>query len=129
MPVVVNQAAAADAGPIYVELDAAESADGLGAVYGDVETRETSAAKVLSIARDVYADGLDLARRCAEQAARRFADVGEGLRPDEVELQLAIKLDAVLGAVLVKAGAEAQLQVTFRWKPSSSSLPPGSVHD
>lgn len=126
MPIVAYHPAAADAEPIYVDLDSVEPGDGLGAVYGDVETRESPAAKVLDIARDVYADGIDLARRCAEQAARRFADVGQGLRPDEVELQLAIKLDAALGAVLVKTGAEAQLQVTFRWKPSDLSPQPGS---
>jgi hypothetical protein len=127
MPIVVNQAAAAEAGPIYVELDVAEPADGLSAVYGDVETRESPAAKVIDIARDVYADGLDLARRCAEQAARRLADVGQGVRPDEVELQLAIKLDAAVGAVLVKTSAEAQLLVTFRWKPPTPAPQPGST--
>ncbi len=69
----------------------------------------------------MYGDGLDLARRCAEQAATRFQGIADGARPDEIEVQLAIKLDASLGAVLVQSSAEAQLQVTFRWKPGAGS--------
>ena len=122
MAVVVYSEAVAGGAPIQVELDAVESAVGLGAVYDDA-TRGTPAEKVIEIARDVYGDGLDLARRCAEQAANRFKDIGQGLKPDEVELQLAIKLDAVLGAMLVKMGAEAQLQVTFRWNPAKAAEP------
>ena len=59
--------------------------------------------------------------RLAGQAARGLSDLGEGLKPDEVELQLSIRLDAELGAILVKSGAEAQLQVTFRWTPGNAS--------
>jgi hypothetical protein len=124
MRIVVNPEAAADIGPIYVELDTLTSADGLGEIYDDVETRERAADKVLNIARDVYSDGLDLARRCAQQASTRLRDLGKDVKPDEVELQLSIKLDAELGAVLVKSGAEAQLQVTFRWNPADKSLAP-----
>ncbi|MFF4116177.1 CU044_2847 family protein [Streptomyces sp. NPDC001714] len=109
-------------GPIYVEVDGAPGGTGgPDDVYLGIDTRGNPAERVLEVARDVYADGLDLARRCARQAADRFADLGEGLKPDEVELQLSIKLDAELGAVLVKSGAEAQLQVTFRWTPGSAS--------
>jgi hypothetical protein len=114
MAVVVKSESAGYSAPIYVEVESAVAADGLGAIYDD-QTREKAAEKVLAIARDVYGDGLDLARRCAEQAASRFRGLGEGVKPDEAELQLAIKLDAGLGAALVKSGAEAQLQVTFRW--------------
>lgn len=108
-------------GPIYVEVDGVPAAGALGDVYKGVDTRGNPAGRVLEVARDVYADGLDLARRCARQAAERLQDLGEGLRPDEVELQLSIKLDAELGALLVKSGAEAQLQVTFRWTTGGAS--------
>ena len=114
MAVVVKSESTGYSTPIYVEVESLVAADGLGAIYDD-QTRETAAEKVLAIARDVYGDGLDLARRCAEQAASQFRSLGEGVKPDEAELQLAIKLDAGLGAVLVRSGVEAQLQVTFRW--------------
>ncbi|MET7486561.1 CU044_2847 family protein [Streptomyces sp. NPDC005538] len=113
--------------PIYVEVDnpptpgELEEMGDLGALYDGMKTREGAAERVLTVARDVYGDGLELARRCARQAAGRLHDLGEGLTPDEVELQLSIKLDAELGAFLVKSGAEAQLQVTFRWTPGSAS--------
>ncbi|MET7570282.1 CU044_2847 family protein [Streptomyces sp. NPDC005492] len=106
--------------PIYVEVDTAPPG-GLEEMYDGIDTREGAAERVLAVARDVYGDGLELARRCARQAAGRLHDLGEGLTPDEVELQLSIKLDAELGAFLVKSGAEAQLQVTFRWTPGSAS--------
>ncbi|MEU6371852.1 CU044_2847 family protein [Streptomyces sp. NPDC046909] len=108
-------------GPVYVEVDAVADVGGPDDVYRGIDTRGNPAERVLEVARDVYADGLDLARRCARQAADRLQDLGEGLKPDEVELQLSIKLDAELGAVLVKSGAEAQLQVTFRWRTGGAS--------
>jgi Tfp pilus assembly protein PilF len=108
------------AAPLYVEVDDVSAPDGLDAVLAG-DTRAHPAARVLEIAHDVYDEGLDLARRCAAQAAARLSDLGQGVTPDEVELQLAIKLDATLGAVLAKSGAEAQLQVTFRWKPGESA--------
>ncbi len=39
-------------------------------------------------------------------------------RPSEFEVQLAIKLDSQVGAILAKASAEAQLQVTMKWVKS-----------
>jgi hypothetical protein len=124
MTIVVNPESAANGGPIYVEIDVVGSADDLSSIYDDVKTRERAAERVLNIARDVYGDGLDLASRCAEEAATRLKDLAGDLKPQEVELQLSIKLDAVLGAVLVKSGAEAQLQVTFRWNPKGAAQSP-----
>lgn len=94
-------------GPIPVEVDAhldPSTADGLDLVFGDEETRDGAGQRVVRVARDVYTDGLDLARRCAAQAVRRFGELQEGLRPDEIEMQLAIKIDAGV-ATLVKSGA------------------------
>ncbi|MEU0436590.1 CU044_2847 family protein [Streptomyces sp. NPDC006290] len=104
-------------GPIPVEVGTDLATDGLDLVYGDEDTREGAARRVVEVARDVYTDGLDLARRCAAQAVRRFEDLDASLRPDEIEMQLSIKVDAGVAA-LVKSGAEAQLQITFRWQAS-----------
>ncbi|MGD1222267.1 CU044_2847 family protein [Streptomyces krungchingensis] len=108
-------------GPIPVEVDTElgpGGSDDLDAIYGDESTRAGAARHVYEIAQDAYSDGLALARRCAVLAARRFGELEEHLRPDEVELQLSIKVDAGL-AVLVKSGAEAQLQITCRWQTSA----------
>ncbi|CAM5584634.1 Trypsin-co-occurring domain-containing protein OS=Streptomyces fumanus OX=67302 GN=GCM10018772_50670 PE=4 SV=1 [Streptomyces fumanus] len=47
----------------------------------------------------------------------------EALRPDEIELQLAIRLDAGV-ATLVRSGAEAQLQVALRWRTAPAGPAP-----
>ncbi|MEU5279247.1 CU044_2847 family protein [Streptomyces asoensis] len=104
-------------GPIPVEVGADED-NGLDEVYGDEETRDGPSGRVVRVARAVYTDGLDLARRCAVQAVRQFGELPENERPDEIELQLSIRMDAGL-ATVVKSGAEAQLQFTFRWRPGS----------
>ncbi|MGW1532011.1 CU044_2847 family protein [Streptomyces aureus] len=106
-------------GPIPVEVETDPASDGLDLVYGDVATRGGAAHRVVDAARDAYTDGVDLARRCAAQAVRRFQEFESSVRPDEIEMQLSIKLDAGM-AVLVKSGAEAQLQITFRWQTSGA---------
>ncbi|GAA4817865.1 CU044_2847 family protein [Streptomyces ziwulingensis] len=121
MVILVGPVSRGADGPVPVEVDAESvpsAADGLDLVYGDEGTRDGAGPRVVRVARDVYADGLDLARRCAAQAVRHFDELQEGLRPDEIELQLAIKVDAGVAA-LVKSGAEAQLQITLRWRTGS----------
>lgn len=123
MAVVVGSVVPGEDGPIPVVVDAEayRSAGGpptdADSLYDLEETRDGGAARrALGAAGDLYGEGLDLARRCASQAMRRLGDLGEGLRPDEVELQVGITFEAGMAAV-VKAGAEAQIQVTFRWQP------------
>lgn len=124
MAVVVGSVAPGEDGPIPVVVDAeaytmaqAPVSD-VDSFYEGAETRDGAGAarRALGAAGDLYGDGLDLARRCASQAMRRLGDLGDGLRPDEVELQVGITFEAGMAAV-VKAGAEAQIQVTFRWQP------------
>ncbi|MEV6194835.1 CU044_2847 family protein [Streptomyces sp. NPDC051920] len=101
-------------------MESEPAAGGLDLVYGDEDTRGGAAHRVVEVARDAYSDGLDLARRCAAQAVRRFEELDASLRPDEIEMQLSIKVDAGVAA-LVKSGAEAQLQITFRWRTSGTA--------
>jgi hypothetical protein len=71
---------------------------------------------VLDSARDVFEDGVELARTAAARFAEGLIRLPAGVPPPaEVELQIAIKLDAEFGAVLAKATAGAQMQVTIRW--------------
>ncbi|MFG2625596.1 CU044_2847 family protein [Streptomyces sp. NPDC048473] len=124
MAVIVGSTAPGEDGPIPVVVDAqafaptGAPADGF---YNSDETRGGGAdagRRVLNSAGDLYGDGLDLARRCASQAMRRLGELGEGMRPDEIELQVGITFEAGMAAV-VKAGAQAQIQVTFRWQPGN----------
>ena len=79
------------------------------------DTRGEITDKVIKAAQDYFAEGLSLARNCASSMAETLNSMGENVRPDEIEAQLSIKLDANAGAVLTKLGAEAQLQVKMKW--------------
>jgi hypothetical protein len=105
---------------IYVEVDQVSDAEP-ASIYAEVETRAEAAQKVVTLARDVFGEGLELARSCAARVARGLDDMPETMRPDEFELQLAIKLDSEVGAVIAKARAGAQLQVSMRWRRTDGS--------
>ncbi|WP_157252916.1 CU044_2847 family protein [Nonomuraea typhae] len=100
--------------PIYVEVEQAVEVDP-AQIYAEVEVRAEPARRVVTMARDVFGEGVELARSCAARVAEGLSDLGAAVRPDEFELQVAIKLDSEVGAVVAKAGAGAQLQVTMRW--------------
>ncbi len=102
---------------IKIEVDGVWDED-LAQIY-DGETRQNPLGVVRGISADLLREGLDLVRSCAESAHGALARVPKGRRPDEFELQLAVKLDASVGAVLAKSSAGAQLQVVLRWKAAS----------
>lgn len=120
MPIVSGPPGAAGAPPVYVEVDASPAGP-TGDVYAGVETRGAPARRVAQLAHDVYEDGIALACQCAEIAATRFRALPDEVRPDQVEMQVGIRLDATLGAYVVQSKAEAQLQVTFRWQSDPAS--------
>jgi Trypsin-co-occurring domain 1 len=61
---------------------------------------------------------LDSAMASIRQMAERVASATEGLaqRPDEVEVEFGLKLDAAGGSLIARAGVEAHLTVTLTWK-------------
>jgi Trypsin-co-occurring domain 1 len=103
-----------DSVSILVEVDDLPIQPG---VYGDV--RGSGAEKVIEGVQDVFEKGLKLARTCASQVVDNIRKIQEDNRPDEFQIQLAIKLDAEVGAILTKASAGAQMQVTMTWKRSA----------
>lgn len=94
---------------IYIETDQAPVKKG---TYG--ETRGITD-KVISGVKDAFGDGLDLTHSCAARVVDTIKAMDKTLRPAEFTVQLAIKLDSEVGAVLAKASAGAQLQVTMKW--------------
>jgi hypothetical protein len=82
------------------------------------EVRGGPVERVVESARDAFGEGMNLVRYCAASMVETLEALGKAARPDEVELQLAVKLDAEAGAVLTKLGAEAQLEVTLKWTTS-----------
>ena len=115
--------------PILVEVDVV--APVTRGQYGDVRDGSV-AGGVIEKARDVFGEGLDLARACAIRVADTLGQIAAESRPEEFTLQLAIKLDTQVGAVIAKASAGAQLQVQMKWKcapaaPAAPAAPPAQA--
>lgn len=83
--------------------------------YGDVRGSREAAKRVISATRDVFGDGMQLARDCAASVVESIRQMPAQVRPNEFEVQFAVKLDSEVGAVIAKMGAEAQLQINMKW--------------
>jgi len=115
VPVDKADGQASDGAMIYVEVEAVRP---VGKGWDSDDVRDRPAERAVAVARDILEEGVGLARACARRFTEGLRELGDGLAPDEVELQLGITLDAELGAVLAKTKAGAQLQVTLRWQRS-----------
>jgi hypothetical protein len=100
--------------PVLIEVDEVPRSTDLDEIYGP--HRGEKAEKVLNAAGGLFNDGLRLARSCAVEAVQAMDEAAEAAKPQELQIQLAIKLDAEVGAVLAKSSAGAQLQVTMTWR-------------
>jgi NTP-dependent ternary system trypsin peptidase co-occuring protein len=84
------------------------------------EMRGPRTERVVEAVRDVFDDGMKLVRNCAAHVVDSIKAMSDAIRPEEFELQLTIKLDSEVGAVLVKASTGAQMQVKLKWCPRKS---------
>jgi hypothetical protein len=75
---------------------------------------------VVQQAKGAFSSGVDLIRHCAAQVVTGVQNLDDSLKPEEIEVQLAIKLGSAAGAILVSLSSEAQLQVKLKWKLKSS---------
>jgi hypothetical protein len=96
---------------IYIEVDKTPTID----PYTPYTDLRGEGNQVIDTAKDIFGSGMNLIHTCAEQVINTIQKVDHTMRPTEFELQLAIKLDSTVGAILAKASAEAQLQVTMKW--------------
>jgi hypothetical protein len=98
---------------IVVEVDQVAEVDD----YAGVEVRGERIDRLKAASSDLLGDGLDLVQTCAERFSEAIGQMAEAIRPDEFEIQVAIKLDYKVGAMLVAQGAVgAHLQATMKWK-------------
>jgi len=103
-------------GRILIEVDSVPDPDELAAIYDEAEgTRGRLANKVIETSRPLFREGLGLVRECAEQVVEMLKEMPDEVRPDQFEMQLAVKLDAKVGAKIVEMNGGAQLQVILRW--------------
>jgi hypothetical protein len=108
-------------GTIQIEIDPAVE-DDHAALYDGLETRG-AAEKVLKLSRPLFSEAIEMVASCAEEVVVQLDAMSDAVRPDEFEVQLAVKMDGKVGARIVELASGAQLQVTLRWKRQSASSP------
>jgi hypothetical protein len=104
----------AGSGSIQVEVADAPHPD-VSDVYSGETTRDVRE-KVIKLARPLFSEAIDLMQSCAVQVRRKMDGFAGADRPDELEIQFAIRLDAKVGAAIAESSGGAQLQVCLRWK-------------
>jgi NTP-dependent ternary system trypsin peptidase co-occuring protein len=108
-----------DSGPGTIQIEVPElPPTDLSEIYGDEATRGVGR-KVISLARPLFSEAVDLVGACAAEMKQRLDQMSAESRPSELEMQFAVKLDAGLGASIVTASGGAQLQICLRWRGTS----------
>jgi hypothetical protein len=103
-----------DSGSVVVEVDSSEP--GFQGV--------TRAGDLISTAEGKFEDALRNVRNAAESALRIFRD--EVLKPDSVDIELGVKLNAAAGAVIARCAAEAHLVVRLHWDAANAGSEGGA---
>ncbi len=99
---------------IYIEVEKEPSEDDTDDFYRGA-TRGNTAQEAIKEVRDLVGDGLTLSRQCAAKVIDSVNKMNDAIKPNEFEVQLGIMLDYEVGAIIAKAGAGAQMQVTMKW--------------
>lgn len=115
------------AAPIRIEV--AEIPDGKSDDASEIYEGRTRAVReqVVRMARPLFSEALDLIGSCAEEVHETFSALPEGRRPQELEMQFAVKLDTKVGAKIVEATAGAQFQVVLRWQAPQNDADSGQA--
>jgi hypothetical protein len=102
------------------ELVRFELADGGSVVVEVDEARGVSRAArqgVLATAKSTLEGALAEVRDAAAATITQFQDMAR--KPDEVEIEFGVKLNAEAGALIARTGTEGHFQVTVRWSKES----------
>jgi Trypsin-co-occurring domain 1 len=95
---------------IYIEVDVIPPSD------EDEIYRDGGGEKAAKAVGDLFGKGLALSRSCATEVMHSIKQMNDAVKPNEFEVKIAIKLDSKVGfPMLVKLGAEAQMEVTMKW--------------
>lgn len=111
--VVVAVPNASGHGAIQIEIDDLEM-DDHSSIY-DGDTRG-ALEKPLVISRHLFSEAVQLVTSCAHEVRDQIETMAEKARPDEFEMQLAVKVDGKVGAKIVELSSGAQIMVTLRWR-------------
>lgn len=85
-----------------------------------------NASDVVARAAASFESALEGVRQAAASTLRRMAELPQ--RPDEVTIEFGIQLDAEVGAVLARTGAQGHLQVQLTWhRDAGNAQDPGNA--
>ena len=93
----------ADGGEVVVQVE--DQDPGIG--------RASRAGDAIAAAAITYEQALESVRRTADATVRMLRDLGRA--PDKLEVEFAVRLSGEYGAIIAKAGAEANLTVRLTW--------------
>jgi hypothetical protein len=65
--------------------------------------------------QDAFNKANALIRDCALNIAQTVQDIQAQAKPQEIEVQFAVKIDSTVGVMIAQSSMGAQLQVTLRW--------------
>ena len=106
---------AGEMGSVPIRIEVADVAGNDPDFYENRETRGIVTKPVITIARQLYAEAIDLASSCAVQTRQRLDTMAEQDRPDEFEVTFAMNIDAEVGAKIVNLDSGAQVTVRMQW--------------
>jgi hypothetical protein len=93
----------ADGGELVVEVDDQDPGVGRASRLGDA----------IGQAAVTYEEALDSVRRAADSTIRAFEQMHRP--PSKLEVEFGVRLSGEVGAVMVKAGGDANLTVRLTW--------------
>ncbi|WP_329428860.1 hypothetical protein OG339_06295 [Streptosporangium sp. NBC_01495] len=111
--VVVAVPSASGHGAIQIELDELATNDHSSIYDGDTRG---PLEKPLVISRHLFSEAIQMVTTCAYEVRDQIEAMAEKARPDEFEMQLAVKVDGKVGAKIVELSSGAQILVTLRWR-------------
>ncbi|NBC34610.1 MAG: hypothetical protein GVY13_18185 [Alphaproteobacteria bacterium] len=94
-------------------------------VKGDHGPKRTEAGDVIAKASGTF----DQAMESLRAYAGSLADMIEGLdlTPEEVSIDVGLKMTGSAGFIIAKAGAETEMKVSLTWKPRKTSASGGQT--
>ncbi|MET9648187.1 CU044_2847 family protein [Streptomyces syringium] len=107
----------AEHGSILVEVEAGEPGIARASRVGNLITSTAES----------FEAALDHVRRAADAALSGFRSMEA--RPDEVQIQFGVRLNAEAGAVIAKTSADGHLQVSLTWRREGVPAQPPAEPD
>jgi hypothetical protein len=109
----------ADGGTMLIEVDYAP-APASEDDWSD-DHRATKAERVAGTAKGVFDSGVSVIGEAARSVTRQLKTLSDDVRPNEMTVEFGVKLDAEVGAIVVKGSGGAHLTVSLTWRRDTAA--------